>query len=110
MVLPEDEKAYSAYLVNRGLSYFEDPVLLANEMNRRHQLDGRLQYDFLRLVLPKRKRRSRWFKAESDPTLESVAFFHGFSIRDARDAVKWMGPEWAADIHTQVERLRSAEG
>ena len=40
------EKAYSSYMINRQLSYFPDTVLAANEMNRNHHLDNRLQFDF----------------------------------------------------------------
>jgi hypothetical protein len=29
----ETEKQYSPYMINRGLSYFNDTVLIANEMN-----------------------------------------------------------------------------
>jgi len=41
------EKDYNSWMVNRGLSYFPDTVLLANEMNIRHTIDSRLQFDFL---------------------------------------------------------------
>ena len=35
------EKQYNAFLVNRGLSYFSDTVLFANEMNVHHHLPNR---------------------------------------------------------------------
>ena len=41
-------------MVNRGLSYFPDTVIYANEMNRFHHLDGRLQYQFLINTIRKR--------------------------------------------------------
>ena len=41
------EKAYLPYMVNRSLSYFNDTVLMANEMNTKHHLDHKLQYSFL---------------------------------------------------------------
>ena len=40
------EKAYNPFMVNRGLSYFQDTVLMANEMNQHAHLDHRLQFDF----------------------------------------------------------------
>ena len=43
-----DEKAYNSFMVNRGLSYFNDTVIYANEMNRYAHIDSKLQYDFLR--------------------------------------------------------------
>ena len=50
------EKAYSSYMINRQLSYFPDTVLAANEMNRNHHLDNRLQFDFFINIIRKKKR------------------------------------------------------
>ena len=38
------EKDYVPFLTNKSLSYFTDTLLYANEMNRYHFLDKRLQY------------------------------------------------------------------
>jgi len=38
------EKAYAPFMINRSLSYFNDTVLMANEMNIKHHLDAKLQY------------------------------------------------------------------
>lgn len=56
------EKQYVPFIVNKGLSYFFDTVLFANEMNRHHHLDERLQYDFYRNSLSPKKRFSKWSK------------------------------------------------
>ena len=50
------EKGYNSFMVNRSLSYFQDTVLMANEMNKNHQIDKRLQFDFLINIVRKRKR------------------------------------------------------
>ena len=44
---PLAEKDYKPFLVNRGLSFFQDTVLQVNEMNRLHFLDNKLQFDYL---------------------------------------------------------------
>ena len=41
------EKEYNAFIINRGLSFFPDTILFANEMNVNHHLDNKLQYHFL---------------------------------------------------------------
>ena len=58
------EKSYTPFMVNRGLSYFADTVLLANEMNLNHHIDNRLQFDFLINIVKKKKRFSKWLKAK----------------------------------------------
>ena len=50
------EKSYSPFMVNRGLSYFPDTILYANEMNKNHHIDHRLQFDFFINTIRKRKR------------------------------------------------------
>ena len=56
------EKGYNSFMVNRGLSYFNDTVLMANEMNVNHTIDNRLQFDFLINIVRKKKRFSKWIK------------------------------------------------
>ena len=40
------EKEYNPFIINRALSFFSDTILYANEMNKYHHLDNRLQFDF----------------------------------------------------------------
>ena len=53
------EKSYSSFTINRSLSYFNDTVLAANEMNKHHHLDKKLQFHFLINIIRKRKRFSK---------------------------------------------------
>ena len=68
----EDEKDYNAFMVNRGLSYFPDTVVYANEMNKFHHLDSRLQFDFLINIVRKRNRFSKWNKSNEGENLKVV--------------------------------------
>ena len=70
------EKAYNSFMVNRSLSYFNDTVVLANEMNRYHHLDNKLQFDFLINMVRKRKRFSKWIKPQIESDVEAVSYTH----------------------------------
>ena len=59
------EKGYAPFLTNKSLSYFTDTILYANEMNRYHFLDKKLQYEFYLNSLRKKKRFAKWAKAEA---------------------------------------------
>jgi len=72
MVDEASEKAYNPFMVNRGLSYFPDTILLANEMNIHHQIDSKLQFDFMLNTIRKKKRFSKWAKADELESLEAV--------------------------------------
>lgn len=81
------EKSYVPYVVNRQLSYFQDTVLLANEMNKHHLLDNKLQFHFLLNTVRNRKRFSKWFKPQDETDLGVVKDYYGYSNDKARQAL-----------------------
>jgi len=78
------EKQYLPFMINRGLSYFQDTVLMANEMNQNAHLDSRLQFDFLINIVRKRKRFSKWNKPEVATDLDAIKEYYGYSNQKAR--------------------------
>ena len=60
------DRKYPPFMVNRGLSYFVDTVMLANEINQRFELAKKMQYDFLYHGVRKKRRFSKWVKKQKD--------------------------------------------
>jgi len=87
------EKAYDSFMVNRSLSYFQDTVLFANEMNINHHIDKRLQNDFLINMVRKRKRFSKWDKPNSNSDVEVVKEYYGYNNEKARNALTLLTSE-----------------
>ena len=83
----ENEKDYNAFMVNRGLSYFPDTVIYANEMNKFHHLDSRLQYQFLINIIRKRNRFSKWNKSDESEDINAIKEYYGYSNEKARDVL-----------------------
>lgn len=79
------EKLYNPYLINRGLSYFQDTVLYCNEMNARHGIDKKLQFDFLLNSIRRNKRFSKWHKAEVDEDTQLISDYYKCNIRKAKE-------------------------
>ena len=79
MIDEQSEKDYVPFIVNRGLGYFADTVLLANEMNVNCHVDSKMQYDFLRGTVKKRKRFSKWLKADDDEKIDIICEYFGYS-------------------------------
>ena len=100
----DDEKAYSPYMVNRSLSYFQDTVVLANEMNKYHHLDSRLQFSFLINIVRKRKRFSKWVKPELENDLESVKRYYGYGNEKARQVLSLLSPSQIKLIKEKVNK------
>jgi hypothetical protein len=90
---PSNEKEYSAWMVNRGLSFFSDTVMYANEMNQRHQISNKWQFQFLLNSIPKKKRFSKWFKREEEKHLKLVMDCYGYSSEKAKQVLTILTPE-----------------
>ena len=98
------EKGYAPFMVNRGLSYFNDTVLFANEMNRYHHLDHRLQFDFYINIIRKRKRFSKWMKPDTASDVEVVKEYYGYSNEKARQVLSLLSSERINDLKKKVYR------
>lgn len=94
------EKEYNPFLVNRGLSYHMDCIAYANEMNRRHHLDKKLQNDYLINTIRSRKRPfAKWVKAEKSEDIECIKLYYGYSSSKAREALRLLSDE-------QIQQLK----
>jgi hypothetical protein len=63
----ENEKHYNAFIVNRGLGYFADTVLFANELNMYPDIPAKAQYYYYMSSIRKGNRFSKWHKLEKNP-------------------------------------------
>lgn len=85
---PQAEKDYSSFMVNRGLSYFPDTIMYANEMNKYADLDKKMQFDFYTNAIPKRKRFSKWHKKDlSTEKLKSIMFCYKYNEAKALEVM-----------------------
>ena len=98
------EKSYNSFMINRQLSYFPDTVLAANEMNRNHHLDNRLQFDFFINIIRKRKRFSKWFKPEQISDLEVVKQYYGYSNEKARQVLTLLSTDNINELKNKVAK------
>ena len=87
------EKDYVPFLTNKSLSYFTDTLLYANEMNRYHFLDKRLQYEFYLNSIRKKKRFAKWAKAEDNDEVMMVQEYYKFSPQKAKAALSVLSPK-----------------
>lgn len=82
------EKDYNSFMINRGLSYFPDTILYANQMNGFFNLDNKLQYEFYLYGLPKRKRFSKWTKKDkATDTLNVIMRYYKYNEERALEVL-----------------------
>ena len=98
------EKKYPPFIVNKCLAPFPDTVMLVNEMNKHHQLDKKLQFDFLLNSLRTRKRYTPWLKASKLKNLEYVKEYYGYNNEKAKSALKILNDEQIKTIKDSLNK------
>jgi|TARA_B100001778_G_scaffold109479_1_gene89551 hypothetical protein len=78
------EAVYNPFLTNRALSQFIDCILLANEMNQRHHVDNKLQYDYLINRIRPMKRFKKWDKKQDNENIEIIKEYYSCNNDKAR--------------------------
>jgi hypothetical protein len=96
------EKAYTPFMVNRGLSYFPDTILFANEMNLNHHIDNRLQFDFLINIIKKKRRFSKWAKPVNIENLELIKEYYGYSNEKAKSVLSLLNNDQINELKARI--------
>ena len=96
------EKGYNSFIVNRSLSYFNDTVLYANEINVNHHIDNRLQFDFFINIVRKKKRFSKFMKPETVSDVEAVKEYYGYSNEKAKSALTLLTSDQINELKKKV--------
>ena len=96
------EKQYNSFLINRGLSYFKDTIIMANEMNINHHLDHRLQFDFLINIVRRKKRFSKWNKPETVDDLDVIKEYYGYSNKQAKAVHNLLSSDQIGELRKKV--------
>ena len=100
----EAEKQYVPFIVNRCLGYFQETIMLANEMNVNCHIDNKMQYDFLKNTVRKRKRFSKWLKAEDDRKVDILVAYLGYSRSNAKHVADLFDDSAIKDIKKRLDK------
>ena len=100
----QTEKEYQPFLINRSLSYHMDCIIYANEMNRRHHLDKKMQNDFLLNTIRSRKRPfAKWIKPVKNDDIECIKTYYGFSESKAREVLNLLSDEQIKQLKQKTD-------
>ena len=91
---PLTEKDYVPFMVNRGLSYFPDTIMFANEMNKHASIPKDWQFAFYLNGVNKKKRFSKWHKKDQNSeNLKLVMREYNYSSEKAAVALELLTDE-----------------
>lgn len=100
---PTLEKEYAPYIINRCLSGHIDCIMFVNELNMKHSLPKKLQYDFLLNSLRKRKRFSPWLRKDQIKDLDIIKQYYGYSNEKAKQVLTILTKEQLSFIRERLE-------
>lgn len=96
------DKHYPAFIVNRCLSFFNDTIFYANEMNCKSSLDKQMQFDYYRFAIRKKKRFSPWIKKQTEENISLIKQVYGYTDIKAQEVLNIFGP---SDLETLKSSL-----
>ena len=98
------EKNYQPYLVNKNYSNFQDTILYANEMNKYHNIDNKLQFDYLLNSIRPRKRFSPWHKKTIHNDFDYVKEYYGYNNKKTEQALNILTKKQIEEIKSQMNK------
>jgi hypothetical protein len=100
-----DYKDYVPFVVNRALSFHQDCVLYANELNLNPGMDKDMQYHFYLNTIRSMKRKFQpWQKTSTDKNIEAVKTYFGYSNEKAKEALRILTEEQIAEIIIKTDK------
>jgi hypothetical protein len=98
------ENSYEPYVTNRTLSYHNDCLTFANEMNMCPFADKKMQYDFFINTIRSRKRPFvKWIKPEKRQDVEAVKLIYNMSSLKASEAINLLSDEQLSIIKKKTD-------
>jgi hypothetical protein len=98
------EKDYNPWIVNKALSYFQDTVLIANEVNMYHALEKRAQYEYLINMVRPNKRWAKWVKDEANEDLDIVCAYYNVNPIVGREYLSLLTKEQIQIMKKEQEK------
>ena len=98
------EKEYNAFIINRAMSYNNDTIAHASEMNQRSFLPKIMQYEFYLNSVRKRKRFAKWHTKDKIGNLDVVKEYYGYSDAKAMQALPLLSDENIKQMKQTLEK------
>lgn len=90
----DTEKDYVPFVINRAMAFSVETIAYAEMMNRAAALDKKMQHDFYFYATPKKKRYSKWIKAEvENPDVLMIASLFSINKSQARKYLELLSAE-----------------
>jgi len=96
-------KVYNQYIINKGLSYYPDTILLVDEVNKGN-ISDQWHYEFCYHAIDKKKRRSKWFKPELDANIDLIVEYFNINQTKAKEIIKLFSADELENIKNTLAK------
>ena len=100
------EKLYKPFLVNKGLSYFQDTIMFSNEINRLPIIDNKLQYDFYLNSIRPLKRYAKWVKKVDSDDFNAIQEYFQLNNSKTAEALSLLSSDQVNLIKQKLQKLQ----
>ena len=101
---PMWEKKYSPYIINKCIAPFNGTIMFVNEINMRHHLENKLQYDFLLNTIRPKNRFAPWVRGSKIKDLEFIKEYYGYSNEKAKVALQILSNDQIKTIKDSLSK------
>ena len=101
---PMWEKKYPPYIINKCIAPFNDTIMFVNEINMRHHLENKLQYDFLLNTIRPKNRYAPWVRGSKIKDLEFIKEYYGYSNEKAKVALQILSNDQIKTIKDSLSK------
>lgn len=101
----ETEKAYDAYIVNRGMSQTPETARLAAMMDSNYHLPKKMQFGFYYHIIPRNKRYTKWAKGELErkDIIELLMKLYKYSRKRAAEVSSLINKDEVVKLKERLE-------
>lgn len=101
----ENKSSYTPFIVNRSLSFGNQTIFFANEMNRKSHIDKDMQYGFYYHGMPKIKGFDKWLKPEkSSEDITLIIEYYQCSLSKAKEIINILNEAQLSDIRMSLAK------
>ena len=104
------EEDYVPFIVNRNFSLFIDTLFDANEMNQKPHLPGKLQYDYFRHSIKKRKRFSPWPKNKKNEDAFALSQLFSIPFKRMVEILGILNNQQVMELKNLLEKMGDVDG
>ncbi len=98
------EKRYPSFIINKCIAPFNDTIMFVNEINMRHHLENKLQYDFLLNTIRPKNRFAPWVRGSKIKDLEFIKEYYGYSNEKAKVALQILSNDQIKTIKDSLSK------